>query len=226
MSGAGTALGSAFDPALTGSSSWLHLDDGRRLRYDTRRWHRRADHADGWLLDHCVGPTLDLGCGPGRLVADLQERGVPALGIDSSAKALRYCRERRAPALQADVFDALPAEGTWQRVLLADGNIGIGGDPVRLLIRAASLLRPGGAVVLETSPSWPGLWRGRARWPDPRDPADGWFPWALVGSDALPALATAAGLHIQEQARRRHRQFARLEPVSSNPSGTTTESAP
>ncbi|MCR6490555.1 class I SAM-dependent methyltransferase [Amycolatopsis sp. OK19-0408] len=218
MSGAGTA----FDPALTGSDSWLHLDDGRRLRLDTRRWHRRADRADGWLLDRCPGPTLDLGCGPGRLVADLHSRGVPALGVDCSSEALHYCRERRAPAVQADLFDALPAEGAWQHVLLADGNIGIGGDPVRLLRRAASLLSPGGSVVLETTPAWPGLWRGRARWPHQSDSVDGWFPWAVVGPDALPALAAAAGLRVREQARRRRRQFARLEPDSGGISTTTT----
>ena len=35
--------------------------------------------------------------------------------------------------VRRDLFGALPGEGTWSHVLLADGNIGIGGDPVTLL---------------------------------------------------------------------------------------------
>ena len=32
--------------------------------------------------------------------------------------------------LRRDLFAPLPGEGRWHHVLLADGNIGIGGDPV------------------------------------------------------------------------------------------------
>ena len=66
-----------------------------------------------------------------------------------------------ALALQRDVFGYLPGTGRWATVLLADGNIGIGGDPVALLRRAQNLLRPGGAVVTEISP--PGSGPARAR---------------------------------------------------------------
>jgi len=39
--------------------------------------------------------------------------------------------------------------GRWAHVLLADGNVGIGGDVVALLRRCAELVRPGGTVVVE-----------------------------------------------------------------------------
>ena len=45
------------------------------------------------------------------------------------------------PALRRDVFEPLPGTGRWQTVLLADGNVGLGGDPLRVLRRAAELLR-------------------------------------------------------------------------------------
>ena len=88
--------------------------------------------------DLCTGPTIDLGCGPGRLVARLVERGVPALGVDQSATAVGLARRSGAPALRRDVFEPLPGTGRWQTVLLADGNVGLGGDPWRVLRRAAS----------------------------------------------------------------------------------------
>ena len=65
--------------------------------------------------------------------------------------------------VRRDLFGPLPGEGTWAHVLLADGNIGIGGDPLRLLRRAARLLRPGGTVLVETDARHRALWRGTAR---------------------------------------------------------------
>ena len=150
----------AFDPALAGASARLVRDDGVELDLAVRRWRRSADGQDRWLLDRCTGPVIDLGCGPGRLVSALGERGVPALGVDLSAVAQRLCRRRRTPMVRRDVFGPLPGEGTWGQVLLADGNIGIGGDPLRLLHRAAQLLRPGGSVLVETDTAPDLLWRG------------------------------------------------------------------
>jgi hypothetical protein len=100
-----------------------------------------------------------------------------------SVAAQRQCRRRRA----------LPAEGCWDHVLLADGNIGIGGDPARLLRRAARLVAPGGTVLVETDPRPDLLWRGTTR---VRTPAGigAAVPWARVGADALTDLAAAARL--------------------------------
>ena len=139
-----------FDPALAGAPARLVRDDGVEVALAVPRWRRSADGEDRWLLDRCTGPVIDLGCGPGRLVSALGARGVPALGVDLSAVAQRQCRRRRTPMVRRDVFGPLPGEGTWGHVLLADGNIGIGGDPLRLLRRAARLLRPGGSVLVET----------------------------------------------------------------------------
>ena len=50
---------------------------------------------------------------------------------------------RGVAALLRDVFDPVPGEGRWETALLADGNIGIGGDPVALLERVRHAGRPG-----------------------------------------------------------------------------------
>jgi hypothetical protein len=78
----------------------------------------------------------------------LGERGVPALGIDITTYAVWLARSSGALALHRDVFAPVPGAGRWARVLLADGNIGIGGDPVVLLRRAGELLRPGGLALV------------------------------------------------------------------------------
>jgi hypothetical protein len=111
--------------------------------------------------------------------------------------------------LQRSVFDALPGTGRWETVLLLDGNIGIGGDPDRLLRRCAGLVRPGGEVVVEVDPPGTGWRPCRARLE--RDVDRGpWFPWAVVGCDAIPALARAASLQVRTINRVEHRWIATL----------------
>ncbi|ODU19542.1 MAG: methyltransferase type 12 [Pseudonocardia sp. SCN 73-27] len=189
------AVHEPFDALLAGRGGHLHRDDGVVVAMDPGRWCEAADVSDGWLLDRCAGPAIDLGCGPGRLVVALADRGVPALGVDHSPVARMMCRRRGAPMVRRDVFDPLPGEGAWAHVLLVDGNIGVGGDPVRLLARAAALLAPGGTVLVETGSSPGEWWCGTAR-----TCADGTLgdpmPWACVGADALRAVAPDAGLRV------------------------------
>jgi SAM-dependent methyltransferase len=205
-----------FDLALRGAAIALLTHDGRELPLDPVRWYLPAAGEDQWLLDRCPGSTLDLGCGPGRLVVALGQRGVPVLGIDCSRRAVRECRARGGAAVRRDLFRPLPEEGSWDHVLLADGNIGIGGDPMRLLGRAATAVREGGSILVETAgpgslavdPSSAGhlllgqpWWRGRARLADLDDPATGtgWFPWAVIGTSALVAIAQELGLTVGDR---------------------------
>ena len=121
----------------------LRTADGRALPLQVSRWCGPPDAADEELLRHCHGPVLDVGCGPGRLTVALTERGIPALGVDISGTAVARVRRAGATALHRSVFDPLPGEGRWATVLLADGNIGIGGQPAR---PAAAALRPAGGA--------------------------------------------------------------------------------
>lgn len=186
---------SVFDHMFTVGSGRFVRPDGHTEQLDVDQWAGEPDAADRRLfLDACSGPTLDVGCGPGRLVADLARR-LPALGIDDSREAVRQARGRGATALKLDVFDPVPGAGQWDHVLLADGNIGIGGDPVRLLERVRSLLSPGGNVLAEVSPRGIGVIRDERRlWVDGRYSSP--FAWAVVGLDAVEMVAHEAGLVV------------------------------
>jgi SAM-dependent methyltransferase len=148
---------------------------------------------DASLIDRCGGPTLDVGSGPGRLTVALAERGVPALGIDVTPQAVRLAQSAGALTLQRDVFSRVPGTGRWMIVLLADGSIGIGGDPVALLSRVAELLAPRGRALVEVQPPGRELRREQVRLRHGKQAGD-WFPWAYVGVDQLAAIATEAGL--------------------------------
>jgi SAM-dependent methyltransferase len=184
-----------FDAALAGRTATLLDSDGAEADLPVRRWHGLADADDAWLLDRCTGPTVDLGCGPGRLLVGLARRGVPALGVDHSAVAQAHCRARGVAMVRRDVFARVPGEGRWRHVLLADGNIGIGGDPPRLLARAARLLAAGGTLLVETDLAPERDWRGTVRL---RTEAGSGPPtrWARVGTTTLQRLAAALGLAV------------------------------
>ncbi|HEX4822540.1 MAG TPA: methyltransferase domain-containing protein [Acidimicrobiales bacterium] len=171
----------------------LRLADGDTRRLTLEDWYGAATTAEVELLRMLRGPVLDLGCGPGRLVVALNELGTPALGIDASPNALGHAAARGAAALHRSVFDPLPGEGRWATVLLFDGNIGIGGDPIGLLRRVAHLLGPDGRAVVEVDSTV-----GPARTVSARLEQDGeltaWFPWAIVTADAIDGMAEAAGL--------------------------------
>jgi SAM-dependent methyltransferase len=189
-------LGQLYDRALTGEHCWLRHDDGRVHRLPVHSWlggHGSDDRFDRTVVELCTGPTIDLGCGPGRLVAHLVARGVPALGVDQSAAAVALARRSGAPVLLRDVFDPLPATGRWQTVLLADGNIGLGGDPWRVLRRAAELLTRGGCCVAEFDAVTAGVRESWVRLESP-DTIGPWFRWASVGIDSAAALAKDVGL--------------------------------
>jgi SAM-dependent methyltransferase len=191
-------LGNLYERALDGERCWIRQDDGAVRKLPVRRWlgGRNADEAfDQAVVKLCEGPTIDLGCGPGRLVLDLIRRGIPALGVDQSATAVAMARRSGAPALRRDVFGALPAAGRWQTALLADGNVGLGGDPWRVLRRAADLLRPGGRCVVEFDPVIEGVRTTWVRLESSRTIGP-WFQWASVGLDCAASLAEEVGLSL------------------------------
>lgn len=190
-------------PAVLESSS------GAVQVLEVDRWCADASVVDRRLLIDLRGPTLDVGCGPGRLVAVLAQRGITTLGVDVSPYALHAARARGATVLERSVFERLPAEGRWANVLLLDGNVGIGGDPVRLLGRIAELLEPGGLAVVEVDPPGSDLRREAVR-VQHLGQTSAWFPWAWVGADGVAEVATPAGLAVDGTSQLGGRWFARL----------------
>src|SRR5262249_59705536 len=109
--------------------------------------------------------------------------------------AVRLARRRGARAVSADVFGRVPGAGAWRHALLADGNIGIGGDPARLLRRCASLLDNDGRLLVEADPPGTGGWAGAAVLHDGTR-ASTPFPWTFVAARQVERYAPAPGLPL------------------------------
>ena len=84
-------LGHLYDQALGGERCWIRHEDGQIRVLPAHRWLGARCSPDGTAgppdaLDEvfdeavaqmCSGPTIELGCGPGRLVAGCFSVGYP-----------------------------------------------------------------------------------------------------------------------------------------------------
>lgn len=201
-----------FSDALRGAPCTVHgiASGDRGELMPVHEWIRPASHSDRVLLGHCRGTTIDIGCGPGRMSAHLAVRGHSVLGVDIVREAVEQTRRRGVAALRRNIFDPVPGEGSWDTVLLADGNIGIGGAPHRLLSRAAELLERTGRVVCDLAAPGTGLSVHAARIAT-RNGRSASFPWALVGPEAIGDIAADVDLDVAHVAESGGRWFAVLE---------------
>ncbi|GAA4563669.1 methyltransferase domain-containing protein [Micromonospora coerulea] len=102
------------------------------------------------LLGDLTGRTVvDAGCGPGRAVAELVERGARAIGVDLDPDMIAAARERW-PTGEFHVGDAyeLPLETGSVSGYRADKVLHTLDDPARAVAEARRVLAPGGRVVL------------------------------------------------------------------------------
>lgn len=189
-----------MDAAFRGDPCQVVAANGAVADLPVSTWSSPADGADIQLfVDKCTGSTLDVGCGPGRLAGALSSGDHVTMGVDVSAEAVRQTRARGSQATHADVLsDSYDGGGRlWKHIILADGNIGIGGNPARLLQKLANHLGHDGSVLVELDPIEHGFAhdpirvRTRLFVSEP-------FIWARVGKHAIADIAQQSGLQVQE----------------------------
>jgi SAM-dependent methyltransferase len=107
----------------------------------------------GALLDEierhvAPGALLDLGCWVGFVLAEARDRGWETRGVEPSAFASAYARERLGLEVEtAGLFEAELPERHFQAVFLGDVIEHLP-DPGGALDRIAALLAPGGVVAI------------------------------------------------------------------------------
>jgi len=99
-------------------------------------------------LKHIEGLVLDVGCGAGRHLLWLEQRGINATGVDVSTGAIETCRLRGCKrVVEFDIMSKFDPN-RWERyktVTLFGNNIGIGGT----FDGACKLFRTLGRIVSE-----------------------------------------------------------------------------
>ena len=129
---------------------------------ETTHWWFQGRHRifrellDERLRGRPAAHLLDVGCGTGVMMGQLEPYGAP-VGIDLEAEALGYCRERGCDRLAQGSADALPfADGTFDLVTALDVVEHLDED-VRTLAELRRVCRPDGWVLI-TVPAYEFLW--------------------------------------------------------------------
>lgn len=166
-------------PAGVRRELWDYLHDAEQARtYDERLAGTPLLRADVEFVErHCPTPgrLLDLGCGTGRVLVPLAQRGQRVLGVDLSEEMLKVAGEKAAAAgvgvslLKANIVElGCLADASFDYVLCLFSTLGmVAGAEHRLRVVAhvARLLRPGGTFVLHVHNRWYNAWdRAGRRW--------------------------------------------------------------
>jgi SAM-dependent methyltransferase len=181
--------------------------------------------------------VLDLGCGPGRHVAALAQRGFDVTGVDLSEPMLRHARRNlealglRAELLRANLveLDSL-RDGPFDIVICMFSTLGmIAGRHARQRVvdQAFRVLRPGGRFVLHVHNRWIELWSRTGRRNLLRDLARCFGGELDPGDRILPTHQGVANLRLHTFTRGetkrllRRAGFApmRFTPISLRPDG-------
>src|SRR5579862_7623268 len=92
--------------------------------------------------------VLDVGCGPGRVMAYLGHRGVRCVGLDRSASSIAIIVKRhKLPGAVAD-NRRLPVRAEIADLVITDGVLHHTGDPPRAFDEDCRILKPGGTLYL------------------------------------------------------------------------------
>jgi SAM-dependent methyltransferase len=157
------AQGIAIDPYIQHSLSMLanayffaHPIYGKKY-FDTE--NRSPEFIDRWsaaigTLDDKV--VIDVGCGPGNLVAALGGKPKTLIGLDISHGALKVAQTLGYQTILADVQD-LPLVSGCADVVMLNAVMHHSDDPEKVLREAARLVRSGGILVTDMDPQ-KGAW--------------------------------------------------------------------
>lgn len=144
------------------------------------------------------GRLLDVGSGPGFLVASAQQRGWDATGLDLNEWAVQYGRdELGVQMVHGELADEPFEPGSFDAITMLDLVEHVT-DPDDLLARVGKLVRPGGAIALLTpdAGAWPSRMLGR-RWPEVRRHGEHLVLFSVAGLSAALARHgfAASGWH-------------------------------
>jgi 2-polyprenyl-3-methyl-5-hydroxy-6-metoxy-1,4-benzoquinol methylase/uncharacterized protein YbaR (Trm112 family) len=128
----------------------------RRAREVLDAPHRLARDVRDWLRDIALTPGfVDLGCGPGMLLAAAADRGIPGIGIDASLEWLVVARRMvethgGRPVLCAALAEKLPLPDGAAPAVAALDVIEHVGDQRRFLRELDRVAAPGAPIALST----------------------------------------------------------------------------
>jgi SAM-dependent methyltransferase len=210
-------LHASKDPSVTYA---IRRDDGfldDDIRPAESELSREQTPGRAEALSSAQGRVLDLGCGPGRSLFHLLERGLEVVGIDVSPGAVGIARERGAPDVRVMGIDEVDfPRGSFDTAVFMGSTLALGGGigiVAQRLARLRPLMRPGGRLITDIrepeatdkpvhrayhaarkrAGRYPGELRIRLEY---QGCASDWFDFTLVNLASLSGAATDTGWQV------------------------------
>ncbi len=206
--------GRASSEIIERDDGFISLSEGPSLYFCTYpAWPECEQRAMAYVR----GRVLDIGCGPGRHLAYLQEHGFAATGIDVSPGAIDVCRQRGLHDVRVmSVTQVTRRLGLFDTVLMMGNNFGVVGNRLRarwLFRRFKGVTSPQGRILAESRDPYvgdvpehrtyhernrrrgrmPGQVRLRVRY---RMHATPWYDYLLVSKQEMQEILDGTGWHI------------------------------
>ncbi len=183
------------------------------VAYFFRSWDAMPEW-EKTMMNQAAGHVMDVGAGAGSHALELQKRGVPVDAVDVSRGAAEVMRKRGVKHVYcADFFDI--QFNHYDTILFLMNGVGIAGTLdglYKLLQHAASMLMPGGEIIIESTDlmymyedadgsyripmgdQYYGELEYRLHY---KNIVSEPFPWLFVDPESLKHAAEAAGLQMR-----------------------------
>lgn len=116
--------------------------------------HRDVHFKDRWkkaLGDYSDKIVVDLGCGPGNVFANFEEKPRLLIGVDVAEKSLEFAKKYGYLPVLADA-SKLPFKDGFADIVILNAALHHCDDMAGVLSEAARILKPGGTIITDHDP--------------------------------------------------------------------------
>ncbi len=125
----------------------LDSPGSRRWESLRRLWHAVMGNYTDRVIARAYGRVLDVGCGYGKFLLPLKEKGCDVYGLEVNPRCIAYCRSVGLTVSSGAIEEADLADASLDCVILSQVLEHVG-SPTQTLKEIHRVLKPGGSVLI------------------------------------------------------------------------------
>ncbi len=196
---------------------FVNVDEGAKLYFSK---YGEWDKSERQAIRHAHGRCLDIGCGAGRVLLYLQQKGLDCVGIDYSPLAIKVCKLRGVKNAKVMGIDDVTSfrKGAFDTIIMYGNNFGLFGNKnkaKRLLKTLHTITSDNATIIAEDRDPYitdnpvhfkyhasnvkrgrmPGQLKIRVRFMQYSTP---WYDYLYVSKDEMKELLNGTGWRVSK----------------------------